>query len=149
MDLSKYTLDKFQLKDCPVRPKCMCKCREIKLEIACNGGTKVKWYAHGDNHECICGENEFRNKIAEIADDWIRDSKMWQDYHEELKLFNQRQQKHCAKLHEQFKKELFDELGISDNPKREMLFSKAWEQGHGCGYAEVYNYARDLVDLIQ
>ena len=49
-------------------------------------------------------------------------------------------------LVEMFKQDLFNDLGIADNPKREKLFSIAWENGHG--YSEVYNEAIDLVDLI-
>ena len=51
-------------------------------------------------------------------------------------------------LKEQFKKDLFDELNISENPKREILFEKAWDLGHDLGYSEVYSYAMDLIELI-
>lgn len=50
---------------------------------------------------------------------------------------------------DQFKNDLFEELSITDNPKRELLFQKAWELGHSSGYSEVYLYACDLVDLIR
>ena len=53
-----------------------------------------------------------------------------------------------SRLYELFKQDLFEELGISDNPRRRLLFTKAWERGHAYGYAEVYNVALDLVDLI-
>lgn len=53
------------------------------------------------------------------------------------------------RIHNEFKKDLFDELEISDNPKAEVLFSKAWEYGHSAGFEEVYNYACDLVELIK
>lgn len=53
-----------------------------------------------------------------------------------------------ARIYEQFKQDLFNDLGIEDNPKRELLFSKAWERGHSAGYHEVYSVAQDLVDLI-
>lgn len=51
-------------------------------------------------------------------------------------------------LVEMFKQDLFNELGIADNPKREKLFAIAWENGHSSGYSEVFNEAIDLVDLI-
>lgn len=53
-----------------------------------------------------------------------------------------------ARLHTEFEKDLYEDLGIEDNPKKEKLFTKAWEFGHSSGYSEVYNYACDLVDLI-
>lgn len=52
------------------------------------------------------------------------------------------------RLHEQFKEDLLEELGVTDNPKADLLFAKAWESGHSGGYYEVYNVALDLVDLI-
>lgn len=53
-----------------------------------------------------------------------------------------------ARLTAQFKADLFEDLGISDHPMREKLYSKAWEDGHSAGFSEVYNVASDLVDLI-
>ena len=53
-----------------------------------------------------------------------------------------------ARLRREFKKDLFKELGIKQNPKREMLFNLAWEYGHSGGWEEVYNYASDMVGLI-
>lgn len=50
---------------------------------------------------------------------------------------------------EEFKNDLFEELGITNNPKREKLFNKAWEHGHAYGFYEVYNVACDLVELIE
>jgi hypothetical protein len=54
-----------------------------------------------------------------------------------------------SKLYDEFKADLFADLGIETNPKKEKLFSKAWEDGHSSGYGEVYSCALDLVDLIK
>lgn len=54
-----------------------------------------------------------------------------------------------AKLHQEFKNDLFEEFGVSDNPKRFKCFDLAWEHGHSSGYEEVYNYFCDFVDLIR
>lgn len=48
-----------------------------------------------------------------------------------------------------FKEDLFADLGISDHPLRDKLFSKAWDDGHSSGYSEVYNCALNLVDLFE
>jgi hypothetical protein len=50
---------------------------------------------------------------------------------------------------ETFTNDLFEDLGITDNPKRYKLYSIAWEMGHSSGFQEVYNYALQLVDLIK
>jgi phosphomannomutase len=52
-------------------------------------------------------------------------------------------------LYKKFMQDMFNELGIADNPKRDRLFSIAWDLGHSAGYSEVYNYASELVDLIR
>ncbi len=54
-----------------------------------------------------------------------------------------------AEIHDNFRKDLFEDLGISNNPKKDLLYSKAWENGHSAGFSEVYNVACDLVDLIK
>ena len=54
-----------------------------------------------------------------------------------------------AKLEEEFVADLYEELGIADNPKAHMLYTKAYERGHSNGHSEVYQVACDLVDLIR
>jgi hypothetical protein len=53
------------------------------------------------------------------------------------------------KLHEEFVNDLFEDYGVTDNPKRFKCFQLAWEQGHAYGLEEVYNKFDDLVELIQ
>lgn len=53
------------------------------------------------------------------------------------------------KLHEEFVNDLFEEFGVSDNPKRHKAFHLAWEKGHANGLEEVYNEFYDLVELIK
>ena len=53
------------------------------------------------------------------------------------------------RLGEEFENDLFDEFGVSDNPKRHKCFSLAWENGHAHGYSEVYNHFGDYVELIK
>jgi len=52
-------------------------------------------------------------------------------------------------LYAKFKNDLFDDLGIQNNPKKEKLFSLAWSMGHAAGYSEVHGYACELVVLIK
>ena len=53
------------------------------------------------------------------------------------------------KLAQEFEDDLFDEFGVSDNPKRHKCFGLAWENGHAHGYSEVYNHFSDYVELIK
>ena len=54
-----------------------------------------------------------------------------------------------AKLDREFQNDLFEDYGVSDNPKRFKCFELAWEHGHSSGLEEVYGYFGDLVVLIQ
>jgi len=65
------------------------------------------------------------------------DPNAWNAYREET-----------LQLVELFKQDLFIDLGIENNPKREKLFRLAWEMGHSSGYSEVVGIADELVDLI-
>lgn len=53
------------------------------------------------------------------------------------------------RLHDLFTNDLFEYLGITNNPKRFKLFEKAWSIGHSYGYHEVWGHAEDLVELIE
>lgn len=52
------------------------------------------------------------------------------------------------KLYCDFKRDLLDELGVSNHPKADALFSLAWSYGHSAGYEEVFNYADELSQLL-
>jgi hypothetical protein len=54
-----------------------------------------------------------------------------------------------ARLYQEFQNDLFEDYGVSDNPKRFKCFELAWEHGHSSGYSEVYNYFGDFVELIE
>lgn len=50
---------------------------------------------------------------------------------------------------EAFKIDLFEEEGVTDNPKAELCYDKARELGQGNGLSEIYNHFVDLVELIK
>ena len=54
-----------------------------------------------------------------------------------------------ARLAAEFRNDLYLELGIHNNPKRDRLYEKAYEMGHSNGWSEVYNMAYELVCLIE
>lgn len=53
------------------------------------------------------------------------------------------------RLMEEFKKDLFADLGIVGNQKAEQLYSIAWAEGHANGFHSVYYYADLMVSLIK
>jgi hypothetical protein len=44
---------------------------------------------------------------------------------------------------------LEEEHGMAEHPKRDLLWSKAWEQGHATGLESVRYWYDDLVELIK
>ena len=53
-----------------------------------------------------------------------------------------------TRIEEQFKSDLFKELNITNNPKAEGLYAKAYSLGHKQGLEAIYDHAYDLVELI-
>ena len=51
-------------------------------------------------------------------------------------------------LMDKFKVDLLDGLGITDNPKADLLFNIAWEYGDH-EYEAVYDWAVEMVELIK
>lgn len=69
-------------------------------------------------------------------------------YEADLEQWKEDLKKHGAeerKLQEQFKEDMFKFLGIENHPKRERVFTEAWNEGHSAGYYEVFIIAEDLV----
>ena len=49
----------------------------------------------------------------------------------------------------QFRKDLYEYHGVTDNPKADKAFSIAYEHGHSSGNYSIANYFDDIVDLIK
>jgi hypothetical protein len=54
-----------------------------------------------------------------------------------------------AKKADEFIKDLFEEFGVTDNPKKGLCYSIAYDMGHAYGFSEVYSKFSDLVELIK
>jgi len=53
------------------------------------------------------------------------------------------------RLHDLFRKDLFEEFGVEDNPKSNYAFGIAWDRGHSSGLHEVYQHFAELAPLLQ
>lgn len=54
-----------------------------------------------------------------------------------------------SRLQEEFKRDLFDLEGVTDNPKVDACYALAWQYGHAEGLGEVANHFAELVELIK
>ncbi len=66
-------------------------------------------------------------------------------YFESQKAYN----KESGKLLDEFRKDLFEEFGVTDHPKVDRVYQIAWEKGHAHGLSEVYIEFSDIVELIK
>lgn len=53
------------------------------------------------------------------------------------------------KVNNEFKLALFKEYGMENHPKREKMFSIAWEKGHSDGYSSIESEFYTLTELMQ
>jgi hypothetical protein len=67
------------------------------------------------------------------------------DYHHQLDLYRAE----TFRLENQFKKDALEELGLTDHPKADKIYSKAWDQGHYAGLNEVWVCLQNLADLFE
>lgn len=74
------------------------------------------------------------------------------DYAKEMNAYKISLEQHNAaeaKKVEDLRRQCETKFGMVGHPKAELLWSKAWEQGHSNGLQEVYNAYGDLVDLAR
>ena len=48
-----------------------------------------------------------------------------------------------------FKSEALKSVGLENHPKKDIIYSKAWEDGHSRGYSEVYGKLVELAEFIE
>ncbi len=69
-----------------------------------------------------------------------------------MRVFKENRSKHVEesqRLEGLFREALFEEHGVSTNPKRDKAYAIAWEHGHSAGFSDVASYFSDLVELIK
>ena len=49
----------------------------------------------------------------------------------------------------QFYADALEESGLEKHPKSNIIYSKAWEDGHSGGYSEVFNKLLDLAEFVE
>jgi hypothetical protein len=58
-------------------------------------------------------------------------------------------QEEAKRLQDEFKWDLINKYGLTNHPKVEKIFNKAWELGYSNGYEDVEFYFKDLVELCE
>jgi hypothetical protein len=97
---------------------------------------EVLWSGTGKTYEEA--RNQFPSATIEREIDEKAYDKAWEDYHAAPNV-----------REEEFIKDLFEEFGVTNNPKKELCYSIAYDIGHAYGFSEIYNKFYDLVELIK
>lgn len=110
----------------------------------------------------VCDVNEFVNKISDhLHIKNLNTTNMYEkvaktEHYIIKRIYEDNYNKHQKEYYddekaryEAFINDLYDEFDVQNNPKKELLYAKAYEMGHSGGYSEIYNYFSDLVDLIR
>lgn len=106
----------------------------------------ITLYAY-DNGMCLYRGNDYTRKQLEDTHSTAVVQEVFEKllYKADLERYNE-----CIQeLTDEFKKDLFEEFGVTDNPKRERAYAYAWDKGHASGLGEVYNEFSDIVELIK
>jgi len=90
-------------------------------------------------------------RLEEIEDmaGKLNREKAREEYRNQLRAERIKHREEQSKIDEKFKIALFKEYDIENNPKREKVFSMAWEMGHAEGYSCVEYHFSELVELIK
>ncbi len=91
--------------------------------------------------------------LASASDDEIKlartAKKEYEDAVEHYKSAVEAYNADVARLEASFRLDLEVESGMKDHPKADLLYSKAWANGHASGYADVRNVYLDLLELVR
>ena len=107
----------------------------------------ITYYAYSEG-ECLYKGSNFYTSKQEVEKDYpnaviqvVLDEEVYKAH---LKQYTEETQK----LNQEFQDDLFEEFGVTNNPKRHKCFCYAWYRGHSSGYSEVYGVFGDIVELI-
>jgi hypothetical protein len=54
-----------------------------------------------------------------------------------------------GQLHQDFREDALNEVGMLGHAKADKLYSMAWEHGHSAGFSEVFFWVQDLARLLR
>jgi len=52
------------------------------------------------------------------------------------------------RLYEQFKQDALKDVGLANHPKRDLIFDRAWADGHAEGFYSVFNHLEYLAEFV-
>lgn len=109
-----------------------CKNTNDEHKLGCSRSTPVEW----DEKDMIerIRAGEFENKVPYPSGGSTKDREVYRKGNREAEQL--------------FKEAALEEVGLSDHPKADKVFEKAWRDGHSSGYAEVFGELQELSELM-
>ena len=83
-------------------------------------------------------DDEFCSKCGHKVKD--QNKLQIKDFESDLEIYREEE----AKLHDLFKRECLDDVGYLNHPKADLIFRRAWSEGHSDGLHSVYSKLSDL-----
>ena len=97
---------------------------------------EVLWFGAHYEKSKVELEEEYPNAVIQV----VLDEEAYKAHLKEYK-------DECSKLRQEFVNDLFEEFGVSDNPKRNRALHYAEEKGGS--YSGIYDVFCDIVELIR
>ncbi len=89
-------------------------------------------------------KNNLDNDAYRVTYPSSRDFNSQDDYRIAISNFKQQEAEQTLK----FREDLESEYGLSEHPKRNVLWHLAWEHGHSSGLWNVYSWYDELSELL-
>lgn len=109
-----------------------------KNKLSYPGRDKYKDYLQKDLESFIGTMQEHKEYEAERKE----------YYNNLLKSEKEKYGEETKRLEDLFKSDLESHFNMTNHPKKDMLYSKAWDHGHASGYSEVLYWYEDLHELL-
>jgi hypothetical protein len=91
----------------------------------------------------------YANCTPEMARKYADKLEVWEKEVDNFKCQMDAYQAEEQRLMAQFYTDAIEEVGLSKHPKSNVIYSKAWEDGHSGGYSEVFNKLLDLAEFVE
>jgi len=113
-------------------------------------------YPGKNDFTVVYGYKKGKLEFEMSANEWLDERKSYPDvtvekdfdevaYRVARTMYNEE----CSRLKMEFMKDVFEDTGVEDNPRRFKAFDYAWQEGHSGGYSEVYSIFCELADIIE
>lgn len=89
-----------------------------------------------------------RKPTVKEAEEFVEKLRVYTQQEIEYKAKKEKYVKEEGRLHNLFKADCLKEVGLENHPKKDKIFSYAWQKGHSSGYSEVFYYLSEVSEIV-